>query len=312
MMVGPREHPPGPTLRTLTLSDRLTRRDLCRRAAALAALPAAALAGCGGASTARRPSTPLAGAPDAPTTTHDAMTPSTSADALTIRRAHERGHANHGWLDANHTFSFAGYQDPQWVHFGPLRVINQDRVQPRQGFPTHGHEDMEIVTYVLDGVLEHKDSMGNGSQMSHGEVQLMSAGTGVTHSEFSASDDELHLLQMWVFPSEKGYTPRYEQKRFAPEERRGKLRLVVSPDGADGSLTIGSDAKLFAGEFTEGESQTFQLPEGRSAWIHVARGTVRINGERFDGGDGAGVAAGARLEFEGVDAGELVMWELVS
>lgn len=240
------------------------------------------------------------------------MTSSATSDVLTIRRADERGHANHGWLDANHTFSFASYFDREWMNFGPLRVINQDRVQPHQGFPTHGHENMEIVTYVLDGVLEHKDSMGNGSQMSHGEVQLMSAGTGVMHSEFSASDDVLHLLQMWVLPSADGYEPRYEQKRFEAEERRGKLRLVVSPDGADGSLTIGSDVKLFAGEFTDGESAAHQLPEGRSAWIHVARGTVRINGERFDGGDGAGVAAGARIEIEGVDAGELVMWELVA
>lgn len=236
----------------------------------------------------------------------------TSRDVLTVRRAADRGHANHGWLDANHTFSFASYFDPEWTHFGPLRVINQDRVQPRQGFPTHGHEDMEIVTYVLDGVLEHKDSMGNGSTMSHGEVQLMSAGTGVKHSEFSASDDVLHLLQMWVFPSAKGYTPRYEQKRFPDEDRRGKLRLVVSPDGADGSLTIGSDVRLFAGEFTDGESATFVLPEGRSAWIHVARGTVRVNGVELGGGDGAAVAAGAALEFEGVENGELVLWDLVA
>ncbi|WP_145192276.1 pirin family protein [Planctomycetes bacterium Pla163] len=233
-------------------------------------------------------------------------------DVLTIRRAHERGHANHGWLDANHTFSFASYRDPRWTHFGPLRVINQDRVQPRQGFGTHGHEDMEIVTYVLDGVLEHKDSMGNGSQMRHGEVQLMSAGTGVTHSEFNAGDDELHLLQMWVFPAENGYTPRYEQKKFDASERRGQLRLVVSPDGVDGSLTIGQDVRLFAGEFTNGERTDFQLAEGRSAWIHVARGTVRINGQELSGGDGAAVDAGAALEIEGVDGGELVMWDLVA
>lgn len=290
----------------------LSRRDLCRRAAALAALPAAALAGCGGSRDPLRSANSSTDSATDPAITENAMSTAATADALTIRRSSERGHADHGWLNAYHTFSFAGYRDPQWVHFGPLRVINQDRVQPRQGFPTHGHEDMEIVTYVLNGALEHKDSMGNGSQMRHGEVQLMSAGTGVTHSEFSASDDELHLLQMWVFPSQNGTTPRYEQKEFAAEERRGALRLVVSPDGADGSLTIGADVKLFAGEFTDGESTSFQLPEGRSAWIHVARGTVRINGERFDGGDGAGVAPGARLEFEGVDDSELVMWELTA
>ena len=294
------------------MTAEITRRDLGRRVAALAALPAAGLVGCGGADDPRRRGDAVDRSPATSPTDSITMTSTASADVLTIRRADERGHADHGWLNARHTFSFAGYHDPRWVHFGPLRVINQDRVRARQGFPTHGHEDMEIVTYVLDGVLEHKDSMGNGSQMRHGEVQLMSAGTGVTHSEFNAADDELHLLQMWVFPSEKGYTPRYEQKAFDAEERRGSLRLVVSPDGAEGSLTIGADVKLFAGEFTDGESQSFQLPEGRSAWIHVARGTVRINGEQFDGGDGAGVAPGARLEFEGVDAGELVMWELTA
>lgn len=230
---------------------------------------------------------------------------------ITVRRSAERGHADHGWLDAYHTFSFAGYHDPEFVHFGPLRVINQDRVAPGRGFGTHGHENMEIVTYMLEGALEHRDSMGNGSQMRPGEVQLMSAGSGVTHSEFNASSDEpLHLLQMWVFPRHDGTPPRYEQRAFAESERRGRLRLVVSPDGAQGSLTIDQDARLFAGLFDAGEAAEHALPNGRTAWIHVARGRVRVNDVELGPGDGAAIEDEASLLVTGLDDAELVLWDL--
>jgi redox-sensitive bicupin YhaK (pirin superfamily) len=230
---------------------------------------------------------------------------------ITIRKSEERGHANHGWLDAYHTFSFASYHDPDFLHFGPLRVLNQDRVDAGQGFPTHAHDNMEIVTYVLEGALEHKDSMGNGSQMRPGDVQYMAAGTGVTHSEYNPSSDEgLHLLQMWVVPKEQGTTPRYEQKAFPPEELRGNLRLVVSPDGAEGSLTIGQDACLYAGKFTEGEHAELALASGRIAWLHVARGTVSLNGKELGPGDGAAIRDEARLSIDGADDAELVLWDL--
>jgi len=230
---------------------------------------------------------------------------------ITIRKSEERGHANHGWLDAYHTFSFASYHNPDFMHFGPLRVLNQDRVAAGQGFPTHAHDNMEIVTYVLEGVLEHKDSMGNGSQIRPGEVQFMSAGTGVTHSEFNASSDEgLHLLQMWVFPLEQGMTPRYEQKAFPAEELRGSLRLVVSPDGADGSVTIGQDARLYAGKLAEGERAELPLAEGRIAWLHVARGHVNLNGGDLAPGDGAAIREEALLAIEGKGDAEVVLWDL--
>jgi redox-sensitive bicupin YhaK (pirin superfamily) len=232
-------------------------------------------------------------------------------DMITIRKSQERGHADHGWLDTYHTFSFAGYHDPDWVHFGPLRVINQDRVEPGQGFGMHGHQDMEIVTYMLEGVLEHKDSMGNGSQMRPGEVQLMSAGTGVMHSEFNASREEgLHLLQMWVFPARRGAQPRYEQRAFPPEERQGRLRLVVSPDGSDGSLTIGQDVRLYAGLLASGATCEHRLPPGRDAWLHVATGRVELNGLELGPGDGAGIRAEQRLTLRGVEDADLVLWDL--
>ena len=230
---------------------------------------------------------------------------------IQIRRSEERGHADHGWLDTYHTFSFADYFDPDFMQFGVLRVVNQDRVAPGQGFGTHGHKDMEIVSYVLEGVLEHKDSMGNGAQMRPGEVQLMSAGTGVTHSEFNGSKDEpLHFLQMWVFPRQKGTRPRYEQHRYSEEERRGRLRLVVSPDGAGGSLTIDQDARLYAGLFGPGESTRQELGHDRSAWLHVARGSIRLNGQELGPGDGAAIRDEKTLEIEGAEDAELVMWEV--
>ncbi|MFT7541600.1 MAG: redox-sensitive bicupin YhaK (pirin superfamily) [Gammaproteobacteria bacterium] len=230
---------------------------------------------------------------------------------ITIRRSNERGHANHGWLDSYHTFSFANYYDAKFMHFGALRVVNQDRVDAAQGFGTHGHKDMEIVSYVLDGVLEHKDSMGNGSQMRPGDVQLMSAGSGVTHSEFNASPDTpMHFLQMWVFPKNKGTRPRYEQKAFSQEERQGQLRLVVSPDGEGGSLTIDQDARLFASLFAPGERVVHALRADRSAWLHVARGKIRLNGVDLGPGDGAAIRDEDELVFEGIEDAEVVLWEI--
>ncbi len=230
---------------------------------------------------------------------------------ITVRPSDERGHANHGWLDAHHTFSFANYRDPAFMGFSELRVLNQDRIAAGQGFGTHGHQDMEIVTYVLDGVLEHKDSMGTGSQMVPGEVQLMSAGSGVTHSEFNASPDrELHLMQMWVMPAERGTKPRYEQSEFPESGRRGALKLVVSPNGDDGSLTIGQDARLYAALVDGDEVVTHTLPAKRSAWLHVARGSVELNGHHLGPGDGAAIQDEQQLTLKNGDAAELVLWDL--
>ena len=230
---------------------------------------------------------------------------------ITIRRAQDRGHADHGWLDTHHTFSFGSYHDPDFMGFGFLRVVNQYRVQAGQGFGTHGHRDMEIVSYVLEGVLEHKDSMGNGSQMRPGEVQLMSAGTGVTHSEFNgAKDQDLHFLQMWVLPARTGTTPRYEQKRFSEAERRGKLRLVVSPDGEAGSLTIGQDVRLHVGLLDGEESLEYRPAAGRAAWLHVALGALELNGLALGPGDGAAIQGETRLELLKGKAAEFVLWDL--
>lgn len=230
---------------------------------------------------------------------------------ITLRPAASRGHADHGWLKAAHSFSFAGYRDPEHNRFGLLRVLNQDRVAPGEGFGTHGHENMEIVTYVLSGVLEHRDSMGNGSQMRHGEVQLMSAGSGVTHSEFNAdTEDELHLLQMWVFPAVDGTPPRYEQKAFDPDELRGRLRLVVSPDGASGSLSISQDARLFAG-LLDGPERIEQAQDAeRMSWLHVARGALTLNGQRLGPGDGAAIRDEPALLLSDGEGAEFVLWEL--
>ena len=230
---------------------------------------------------------------------------------LRIRRSDERGHADHGWLDAHHTFSFADYHDPDFMGFSVLRVLNQDRVQPGQGFPRHGHRDMEIVTYLLEGELEHEDSMGNGSRIRPGEVQLMSAGTGVLHSEYNASSAHvLHLLQMWVLPAERATKPRYEQKSFPAAERRGHLRLVVSPDGKDGSLTIGQDARLYAGLLDGPERVQLELAPGRVAWLHVGLGGLRANGEQLGPGDSAAILDVERLTLERGERAEFVVWEL--
>jgi redox-sensitive bicupin YhaK (pirin superfamily) len=229
---------------------------------------------------------------------------------ITIRRSEARGHADHGWLKSHHTFSFADYRDPEFMGFSVLRVVNQDRVAAEKGFGTHGHRDMEIVSYVLDGVLAHKDSMGNGSEMRPGEVQIMSAGTGVEHSEFNASDQELHFLQMWVLPAERGTAPRYGQKAFEKSERQGNLRLVVSPDGEDGSLKIGQDARLYAGLLDGAEVAGLALDASRCAWVHIARGSLELNGHRLGPGDGAAVESETELSLSGGEDAEFVIWDL--
>jgi len=230
---------------------------------------------------------------------------------IQLRRSGDRGHADHGWLQTWHTFSFAGYHDPDFMGFGALRVLNQDVVQPGRGFGEHPHDNMEIVTYVLEGVLEHEDSMGTGSQIRPGEVQLMSAGTGVTHSELNGSRSEpVHLLQMWVIPSRRNTKPRYAQRAFPAEELRGGLRLVVSPDGADGSLVIGQDARLFAGRLGAGDRARQVLDPARRAWVHVATGSVGIGGEALGPGDGAAIAGEGELVIEGVEGAEIVLWDL--
>lgn len=230
---------------------------------------------------------------------------------IAIRRAEDRGHADHGWLDTYHTFSFADYYEPDYMGFSVLRVINQDRVAPGRGFATHGHEHMEIISYVLEGALEHEDSNGNRSELRPGEVQLMSAGTGIRHSEFNGSDTEtLEFLQMWVLPSETGTKPRYEQKAFPEEERLGRLRVVVSPDGREGSLTIIQDVCLYVASLSEGNTLEHPLADGRCAWLQVARGSVTLNGQPLGPGDGAGVPKEKVLELEGVQDAEILLFDL--
>ena len=231
---------------------------------------------------------------------------------MTIRRANERGHAQHGWLDSFHTFSFADYYDPKYMGFRALRVINEDRVQPGQGFGTHGHKDMEIVSYVLEGALEHKDSMGTGSVIKPGDVQRMSAGTGVRHSEFNGSkSDEVHFLQIWIQPDKANYAPSYEEKNFSEAEKRGRLRLVASNDGRDGSVTLHQDTSLYAGLFCKGEQADFELRAGRHAWIHVAKGSVTVNGEVLRAGDAAATDQAGKIHIEGDDGGgEVLVFDL--
>lgn len=230
---------------------------------------------------------------------------------ITIRRSRERGHTDLGWLDSHHTFSFGDYHDRDFVNCGTLHVLNQDLVQPGKGFGTHHHKDMEIISLVLEGVMEHKDSMGNGSQMRPGDVQIMSAGAGVTHSEFNASSTEmLHFLQMWIVPRKHGTRPRYEQTAVSVEERSGKLRLVVSPDGHDGSLSVDQDARLYTGLLASGERMRHKLPSGRTAWIHVARGRLNLNDLEFSAGDGAAIRDEPILTIQGLEEAEFVLWEL--
>jgi redox-sensitive bicupin YhaK (pirin superfamily) len=230
---------------------------------------------------------------------------------IAIRRAEDRGHADHGWLNTYHTFSFADYYDPAHMGFRALRVINEDRVQPAQGFGTHPHRDMEIISYVLEGGLEHRDSMGNGSIIKPGDVQRMSAGTGVTHSEFNASKDELvHFLQIWLVPTKHGIQPGYEQKAIDRKEQAGRLRLVASPDGRAGSVTIHTDVNLYAGLFDKGATGKLDLPEGRHAWVHLARGQARINGQKLDVGDGVAMSQEPAVHIEGTNTSEVLVFDL--
>ena len=231
---------------------------------------------------------------------------------ITIRKASDRGHAQHGWLESFHTFSFADYYDPQQMGFRSLRVINEDRVQPGQGFGTHSHRDMEILSYVVEGALEHKDSMGNGSVIRPGDVQLMRAGTGVTHSEFNPSKQELvHFLQIWILPEKNGLPPAYEQRHFAREERAGRLRLVASRDGRDGSLRIEPDVQVFASLLDPGQSVVHELAPGRGAWLQVVRGELVAEGQRLAAGDGAAVEDLARLTLRADAPSELLLFDLV-
>src|SRR5262249_15816589 len=222
---------------------------------------------------------------------------------IRIRKATDRGHFDHGWLDTYHTFSFGDYYDPAHTGFRSLRVINDDRVRPGQGFGMHGHRDMEIVTYVLEGALEHRDSLGNGSVLRPGELQHMTAGTGVRHSEFNPSPTEpVHLYQIWLLPERRGLEPSYEQRPFADSQPRGRRRLVASPDGADGSLTIRQDSRLYLSTLQGGETVTHALRPGRHAWLQVLRGRATLNGQSLNAGDGAAVSNEEQLRIGGEDA----------
>lgn len=226
---------------------------------------------------------------------------------ITLRAAAERGHANHGWLDSWHSFSFANYHDPEHVHFGPLRVINEDRVAAGGGFGAHPHRDMEIISYVIDGALAHKDSMGNDGTIVPGEVQRMSAGTGVVHSEFNHNDGTTHFLQIWLYPDRQGVAPSYEQKTFPVEQKRGRLRVVASPDGRDGSVSVQQDALLYAGLFDAAEQATLELRPGRLGYVHVVRGQLRVNDRPLVAGDALKFEGEPLVRLEqGVDAEVLV------
>jgi redox-sensitive bicupin YhaK (pirin superfamily) len=228
-----------------------------------------------------------------------------------LRKSSERGFADHGWLKSFHTFSFAGYHDPRHMGFGPLRVINEDRVAPGEGFGKHPHRDMEIISYVLDGELEHKDSMGTGSVIRPGDVQRMSAGTGVFHSEYNPSPrNGVHFLQIWIEPAELGIEPSYEQKFFAPEEKRGKLRLVASPDARDGSVRIHQDAYLYAALVDGAEKIVHKLAAGRKAYVHVARGSVTVNGQPLGSGDALKADGESEVTIDHGDQAEVLLFDL--
>jgi len=228
-----------------------------------------------------------------------------------IRRAAERGYADHGWLRSFHSFSFADYHDPRHMGFGPLRVINEDRVQAGAGFGTHGHRDMEIISYVLDGALAHKDSMGNGSTIVPGDVQRMSAGTGVRHSEFNENKSGVtHFLQIWIEPAVAGIPPSYEQKHFDEPDRRGRLRLIASPDGAEGSVTIHQDARMYAGLFDAGESAVHELAPGRRAYVHVIRGDIEANGRKLMAGDALKISNEDSVSLENGRDAEVLLFDL--
>jgi redox-sensitive bicupin YhaK (pirin superfamily) len=231
---------------------------------------------------------------------------------ITVRRAAERGTANFGWLDSRHTFSFGHYYDPDHMGFGALRVINEDRVEPGRGFDTHGHQDMEIISYVLEGALEHRDSIGTGSVIRPGDVQVMSAGTGIRHSEFNHSKREpVHFLQIWVLPERRGLTPRYDQKSFPGAEKRDRLRLVASSDGRDGSLLIHQDADIYDALLSRGHAITHPLKAGRKSWVQVVGGAVEVNGKPALAGDGVAVEDEAALSITaGADDSEVLVFDL--
>jgi quercetin 2,3-dioxygenase len=230
---------------------------------------------------------------------------------IEVRPAKKRGHANHGWLDTWHTFSFDTYHDPEHMGFRQLRVINEDWIHGGRGFGTHPHRDMEIITYVLEGALLHRDSMGNGSVIRPGDVQRMSAGTGITHSESNASLDEtVHLLQIWILPERKGGEPSYEQKSYPDDEKKGRLRLVASRDGADGSVRIQQDARLYVTILDPAQEVAHPLDEGRHAWIQVARGSVTVNGQPLGQGDGAGVSGESAITLTGMETAEVLLFDL--
>src|SRR5437660_925807 len=230
---------------------------------------------------------------------------------ITIRKSEERGHFDFGWLDTYHTFSFDQYYDPAHMHFRSLRVINEDRVAPGKGFPTHSHRDMEIFTYILQGALEHRDSMGNGSIIRPGDVQRMSAGTGVTHSESNPSPDEpVHLLQIWILPSEEGIPPDYEEKRFADDEKSNKLRLIISPDGATGSVKIHQDARVYAAVVDPMHEVSHSLTSSRHAWLQVAAGSVTLNDIKLKQGDGAAVSQETAITIAAQEPSELLLFDL--
>jgi hypothetical protein len=229
---------------------------------------------------------------------------------LTIRKANDRGHADHGWLDSHHTFSFADYYDPAHMGFRALRVINDDRVAGGRGFGAHPHRDMEIISYVLEGALAHKDSTGNGGVIRPGDVQKMSAGRGVTHSEMNPEKEAVHFLQIWLMPTVRGIAPSYAQKTFPEAEKRGKLRVVASPDGRDGSIDIHADAVLHAGLFDAGETAELPIAKDRHAWVHVARGTVKVNGHEVSDGDGVALSSEDKVAIEGVANAEVLVFDL--
>ncbi len=229
---------------------------------------------------------------------------------ITIRKADDRGHVDMGWLDTHHTFSFSDYHDDKWIHFRTLRVMNEDKIAAGRGFGMHPHRDMEIITYVLSGAVEHQDSMGNSGLIRPGDVQRMSAGTGVFHSETNPFNEELYLYQIWIFPKEKNVTPSYEQKRFEDAEKRNQLRLIASPDGADGSVTIGQDAKVYASLLDKATSLNFSLQNGRAVWLQVISGSLTVSGNTVSTGDGIGIEDETEIAINANEASHFLLYDL--
>jgi redox-sensitive bicupin YhaK (pirin superfamily) len=232
---------------------------------------------------------------------------------ITVRKSGARGHAKFGWLDSRHTFSFGSYHDPAHMGFGPLRVINEDRVQPGQGFGTHGHRDMEIISYVIDGALEHKDSMGNGSVMRPGEIQRMTAGTGVTHSEYNPSQEEpVHFLQIWILPQAQSLAPGYEQKHYAAGEKTDTLRLVAAKDGRDGALTVHQDIDVYASLLSQGRDLVHTFADDRLGWVQIVHGAADVNGQLLEAGDGAALPDIGRLDIRATKDTEILLFDMTA